>query len=281
LWHPGPVPRGGHSCDQDSLPRPGNRRFPRRSLRRLPPPKRRRHRVIVPVRLGVDAKSQFPAQLRRYRRPRRREVPLVGRQGTPALCDRYPSMPEHLRKPSTTARVWYRRSSALGAPRPHVLLWLWGRVARGCADRSPPRAHRPRVRARPVLTPGGRSSDPTSGRSLLKVAPASGAGGNPRAAPPGVSSPARSDRLPRLNARTRSFSSRSRDPANDWETVRSEIAKTTEQVTATTAIETAVTTDLDCVKAPVVVILSSSLVVHLVRPVPRVDDSDPARGPVV
>ena len=203
----------------------------------------------------------------------------VGSRREAALFARYPTVAEQPRAPWAQAvPVGCRRSSALAAPPSRLRRRQTGRPTRICAHCSAPRARRSRVRARPVQTPGGRPSDPTSGRSLLKVAPAVGAGGIPRAAPLGVASPVRSDRSPRLKARTRSLSSRPRGPAKDGETARSVAARRTLQVTTATATETAVAAEFGCVKALDVVILSSSLVLHRVRPGPATRPLGLGRG---
>lgn len=198
----------------------------------MPWPNRCRHlgRVIAPDRRGAFVRSRRLACRRwkwRRHRLRRAAVRPVGSRRVTALCARYPPVPERPRLWEAAVPAGCRRSSAWVAPKSRSRRWQPGQAALGCVDRSSPRAHRPRVRARPVQTPGGRSSGPTSGRSLLKVAPSNGAGGIPRAAPLGLASPVRSGSLPRLNARAGSLPSRSRGPAKDWETVCSVTAKKT------------------------------------------------------
>ncbi len=258
---PCPRPSRSHRGPRHPLQRP--RRSNRcRSPKRVSGPGGRdgvvrNHRPMCPCR-PRDPRCRPPGRAgARTAGPRREAAPLA----------RYPAVAEQPRVPwASAAPVGCRRSSALGAPPSRLRRRQTRRPTRGCAHCSAPRARRSRVRARPAQTPGGRPSDPTSGRSLLKVAPASGAGGIPRAAPLGVASPVRSDRSPRLKARTRSSSSRPRGPAKDGETARSVTAKRTLQVTTATATKTAVATEFGCMKAPDVVIVSSSLVLRRVRP---------------
>jgi len=128
----------------------------------------------------------------------------------------------------------------------------------------PPRLNRARVRARPVQTPGGRSSDPTSGRSLLQVAPCGGAGGTRRAAPAGRRPLVRSELVPRLTTRTRSLPPLSRRPAPGGTTARSSTTKKAKQVATVAAAENSrVNWGLG------VVILGSSLLRCRVSPMPR------------
>jgi hypothetical protein len=178
-----------------------------------------------------------------------------------------------------TAPVWSRRSSASPAPATHLRRRRRRARTRDCAHRRPPRAHRARAWARPVRPQGGRSSDPTSGRSLLQVAPACGAGGTRRAAPLRVASPVRSDESPRLTARARSLSSRSRGSANIGETLRSVTAKRTKQATTATASETALATEFGGVNALDLVILDGSLLADRLRPAAIGPDRPPAREP--
>ena len=161
------------------------------------------------------------------------------------------------------APVACRRSSASWAGSAGLRRWTARCSVRCSALRPPPRVHQARVRARLVQTPGGRSSDPTSGRSLLQVAPYEGADGIRRAARAGVSPPVRSERVPRLTTKTRSLSSLSRRPARDGTTAQSAIAKRTKQVTTV-----APAANGSVKKGLGVVILDCSLVPHQVRPMP-------------
>jgi hypothetical protein len=211
---------------------------------------------------GCDPVPRGVAGTKRCPRHHRRRSPagslFVSRART-ALLARYPEAVEPRAPWAKMALVWCRLSSASSAPRAQLRRRCPRARALGCAHRGPPRAHRPRDSARPVRPPGGPSSDPTSGRSLLKVAPICGAGGTRRAAPLRVASPVRSDESPRLTARTRLLSSRSRGSANIGETLRSVTAKRTKQATTATASETALATEFGGVNALDVVILGGSL----------------------
>jgi len=162
-----------------------------------------------------------------------------------------------------------RRSSVLQAAAPRAT-GLPRRSPRWPARgrrRSPPRVHQARGLARREQTPGGRSSDPTSRRSLLQVAPSSGAGGNRRAAPGTELARVRSDWMPRLKMSTGCSSFGSRGTSRAGGTARLAIANRTRAVTTVAATETGCAREC-CETGLTVVIVQLSLVPCRLGPMP-------------
>jgi hypothetical protein len=218
-----------------------------------------------PARSGLPASARLRIRRRRPSRdadpahpdagdcPRRCLAPVRSCVHLASRCRSPPASCRYRQEEELVAPVACRRSSAALPLLVQRARWLVPRGDRSRSLRLPLRSPRECAVARPEVTPGGRSSNPTSGRSLLKVAPLPGAWGTGPATPSRRCAPVRSDPAPRWSARTGRASSVSSRHVAFFRGTRSPKTRRTERTAIVAAARSG------CARGREVVILGRSL----------------------